>query len=146
MKRLRDNPTVQVYTAFFRIKKARIKRDVPKGGRRFLAYARLFLITPWCLVIRYLRKDWHLIVYFAAWFVIVSCEVWFPYLMGLITWGTDASGWWFGIGSACWLFWAGPGTPFLAIVLALTVGTSAAERAIKRKRKKKIESRKGDDP
>lgn len=93
------------------------------------------MITPWLLVFRYFRRNPRLLIWFAVWFVIVSCEVWFPYLMGVITWGTDISKWWFGIGSACWIFWAGPGTPFMAIVLALTMATEAIYSKIRKRRK-----------
>lgn len=63
-------------------------------------------------------KDWRNFVIFAIVFLVVSCEVWVPYLLGVIT--NDA--YWFGIGSACWLFWLGPGTPFLPLCIGLTLG------------------------
>ena len=66
-------------------------------------------------------KDWKTAVIFIIVFLVVSCEVWLPYLMGFITWGTDFSKWCFGIASACWLFWLGPGTPFLPICIGLTI-------------------------
>lgn len=94
-----------------------------------LAKARLALIKPFEIIFDYFRNDPSLIVIFALWFALVSSEVWVPYLIGVIT--QDA--YWFGIGSACWLFWAGPGTPFLAIVLALTIVTKAAFDKIRRK-------------
>ena len=66
-------------------------------------------------------KDWKTAVIFIIVFLILSCEVWIPYLLGFITWGTDFSKWCFGIASACWLFWLGPCTPFLPICIGLTI-------------------------
>ena len=66
-------------------------------------------------------KDWRTFLIFGIVCAVVSCEVWLPYLMGFITWGTDFSKWCFGIASACWLFWLGPGTPFLPICIGLTI-------------------------
>lgn len=133
MNKIKD--TIKVYKAFFAFKTRKLKERKPKG-KRFWGYCYIALILPWALVIRYFRKNPRLLIWFAVWFVIVSCEVWFPYLMGAITWGTEASGWWFGIGSACWLFWAGPGTPFMAIVLALTIATEAVFQKINNRRRK----------
>lgn len=143
-KQRKRNRTVRLYQAFFAMKKAEMYREHPKG-KRFFPWLKLTLITPWALIWRWLRKDWHLFLYFAIWVVIVSCEVWVPYLMGLMTWGTDASKWWFSIGSACWIWWAGPGTPFLAICLALTVATDAAVKGIKKAISKRRERRHGKD-
>lgn len=50
-------------------------------------------------------KDWKTFLIFGIVFLVVSCEVWIPYLLGFITWGTDFSKWCFSIGSACLLFW-----------------------------------------
>ena len=66
-------------------------------------------------------KDWKTAIIFIIVFLVVSCEVWVPYLLGFITWGTDFSKWCFGIASACWIFWLGPFTPFLPICIVLTI-------------------------
>jgi hypothetical protein len=49
---------------------------------------------------------------------LMSCEVWIPYLLGFIT----QNAWWYSVGSACWLFWLGPGTPFIPLCIAITLG------------------------
>ena len=41
----------------------------------------------------------------------------------------------FSVGSACWLFWLGPGTPFLVICIALTIGIKGLFNRIKEKKK-----------
>lgn len=97
------------------------------------AKIKTILVKPFQIIFDYFRKDPSLIIVFALWFALVSSEVWIPYLIGVIT----QDGYWFGIGSACWIFWAGPGTPFLAIVLGLTLGTEAVWKAITKRRKKK---------
>ena len=66
-------------------------------------------------------KDWRTFLIFIIVFLVVSCEVWVPYLLGIITWGSDFSKWCFSIGSACLLFWWLPGTPFLLICITLTI-------------------------
>lgn len=134
-KKRRKNRIIASYVRFFAVKKWMVKASPKKG--RFWRWMRLWFVTPVLLIFRYLRKDWHLWIYFAVWFVAVSCEVWFPYLMAVIVQDSEKAAWWASIGSACWLFWAGPFTPFLAIVLALTFATSALEHAIKRRRKAK---------
>ena len=123
--------TIKAYVRFFQVRglKAKTKKD-----KAYIA-----LVLPWILILRHFRKDPTLIWHFGIWFLLVSCEVWFPYLMSAITWGTEASAWWAGIGSACWIFWLGPGTPFLAIVLGLSIGSSALWRRMRdalRRRKK----------
>lgn len=51
-------------------------------------------------------------------FLVMSCPIWGGYLLSVIF----KNGWWAGIASACWLFWAGPGTPFLPLCLGITIG------------------------
>lgn len=82
-------------------------------------------------------KDWRTAVIFAIVFVVVSSEVWVPYLLGVITWGTTFSKTMFGVGSACWIFWLGPGTPFLPLCMGITVGVKAVFNKIKARRGKK---------
>ena len=82
-------------------------------------------------------KDWRNLVIFLIVFVILSCEVWVPYLIGFIT----GNAWWFGIGSACWLFWLAPGTPFLTICIVVTFAVRKVIDKIKSKRGKKDEDK-----
>jgi hypothetical protein len=63
-------------------------------------------------------KDWRNLVIFCIVVVIVSCEVWVPYLLGIIT----GDAYWFGIGSICWAFWLAPFTPFLPLCIVITLG------------------------
>ena len=53
-------------------------------------------------------KDWRTFLIFGIVCAVVSCEVWVPYLLGFITWGTDFSKWCFGVASSMWLFWLLP--------------------------------------
>lgn len=65
-------------------------------------------------------------------FLIVSCEVWVPYLIAIIT----GNKWWWAVGSACWAFWLGPFTPFLAICIGITVAVRKVYDKIKQKKGK----------
>lgn len=53
-----------------------------------------------------------------------------PYLIGFIIPSARAYLW--SIGSACWIFWLGPGTPFLPLCMAITVGIKALFNRIRK--------------
>lgn len=125
--------TIRLYTRFFSHKMWELRQRYPKG-KRFFPYCYLYLILPWALVWRWLRHDWRLFIVFGGWCAIVSCEVWIPYLLGLIFWGTPFGDSMWALGSACWLWWAGPMSPFMGICLALTIATEAVWKAIGKRR------------
>lgn len=75
-------------------------------------------------------KDWKTLVLYIIVNIILSCEVWVPYLLWLIT----GNSWWAGIGSACWLFWLGPGTPFTLIAMTLTIAIKKLYLKFKRRK------------
>ena len=75
-------------------------------------------------------KDWHNLVIFAIVFVVLSSEIWVPYLIGIIT----GDKYWFAIGSACWAFWLAPFTPFLPLCIAITLGIRKIIDHIKRRK------------
>ena len=74
-------------------------------------------------------RDWRTAIIFVATVIVVSSEVWVMYLLYLIT-GNE---WYLGIGSACWLFWLGPGTPFMVICIGITMGIKALINKIRGK-------------
>ena len=76
-------------------------------------------------------KDKTNLIIFVICFIVLSSEVWLPYLLGIIF----HNAWLIGVGSACWAFWLAPFTPFLPLCIALTLGV--------RKIYDKIKSRKG---
>ena len=78
--------------------------------------------------------DWRTLIIFIIVFLVVSIEVWLPYLLGFITWGSDFSKTMLSIGSACWLFWSGPGTPFLALCIVITIGVKGLFNKLKYKK------------
>lgn len=83
-------------------------------------------------------RDWRTAIVFVIVFLIVSSEVWIPYLIGVIFWANEPLRIsMFSIGSACWLFWLGPGTPFLVICISLTIAIKGLFNKIKEKRAKK---------
>lgn len=75
-------------------------------------------------------RDWRTAVIFFVVFLLLSSEVWVPYLIGFIIPATRAYLW--SIGSACWIFWLGPGTPFLPLCMAITVGVKALFNKIRK--------------
>ena len=77
-------------------------------------------------------KDKTNIVIFIIVFLVVSCEVWVPYLLAIIT----GDAFWWGIGSACWAFWLAPFTPFLPLCIALTVAIRKIVNKVRDRRQK----------
>ena len=82
-------------------------------------------------------KDWKTFVLFLGVCAVMSVEVWLPYILGFVT----GNKWWFGIGSAWWLFWIGPGTPFIPLCIAITL---AIKKLFFKKRTRKNEREKID--
>lgn len=77
-------------------------------------------------------KDLTTWIIFAIVFLTLSSEVWGFYLLGIIT-GNE---WFYGIASACWLFWLGPFTPFLPLCVGITIGIKEGINRWKKKKKK----------
>lgn len=75
-------------------------------------------------------KDWHNLIIFLIVVAIVSCEVWIPYIIAVIT----GDAYWWAIGSACWAFWLAPFTPFLPLCIAITLGVRKIIDKIKGKK------------
>lgn len=111
-------------------------RMEPKKSKRFWMWVWYLIAFPFVWIFHNI-KDWRTAVIFVIVFLIVSSEVWVPYLIAIITWGSDLSKWMLGIASACWLFWLGPGTPFLVICISLTIGIKALYNKIKNRKKSK---------
>lgn len=77
-------------------------------------------------------KDRKNIVIFLIVFVVMSSEIWVPYLLAILT----RNPWWWAIGSACWAFWIAPFTPFFPICIAVTIATRKILDRIARKKKR----------
>lgn len=86
-------------------------------------------------------KDKKNIVIFIIVFLVLSSEVWIPYLLAIIT----GNKWWWGIGSACWAFWLAPFTPFLPLCIAITFGVRKIfDKIQKHKQTKQDEKKDGE--
>ena len=107
--------------------KERISSITNPHKRRWEKLKSLFLF-PWKWVWVNIR-DWKTFIIFVIVFLVVSSEVWGLYLIG---WIFD-NNWCVSAASACWLFWLGPGTPFMVIVIFLTIATKAALNKINRR-------------
>jgi hypothetical protein len=68
-------------------------------------------------------KDWRTFVIFAIVYIVLSSEVWVPYIIALcVGLSTPAGIALSGFATACFIFWQLPGTPFLLICLGATAG------------------------
>lgn len=115
--------------------KEKIKAE-PSRWKRFWKWC-LFLF---CWPFKWIWMSLHdvtTVIIFAIVVVVLSSEVWVPYLLGVIFWGTDFGNWMIGIGTACWVFWLGPFTPFLAIAIFVTIGIKNLIDRIRHRGKKK---------
>lgn len=129
----------QAYELKQKEEKAKIKAE-PNRFKRFWKWVKYFTLFPFKWIWVNIR-DWRTALIFGITFLVLSSEVWVPYLIGLITWDTDLSKWMFGVASACWLFWLGPGTPFMVICIGLTIAVKSLFNKIKeRKQWKKTNS------
>jgi len=102
--------------------KAKTKiRMKPKRIQRLLGWIWFWISFPFIWIWNNIR-DWRTAVIFVIVFLAVSSEVWVPYLIAFIGWNNEPLRIsMLSAGSACWLFWLGPGTPFLVIVISLTI-------------------------
>jgi len=109
--------------------KAKIKAK-PTKAKRFWSWVWYLIAFPF-IWIWFNFRDWHTMLIFVIVMAVVSIEVWLPYLLGVITWGSDFSKWCLSIGSACWVFWLMPATPFIPLCIVLTIGIKAVFNKMK---------------
>ena len=123
------------YQNSLKAEKSAIKAE-PSKLRRFLKWVWLLLKWPW----RWLWMachDWRLMLIFAVWMAIVGCEVWVPLLIASLSPDKALRVWMLSIAGTCEAFWLGPGTPFMPLCIALTIGTKAIiDKISKRKGEK----------
>ena len=124
----------QEYKATQEKHKAKVKEE-PNKFKRFFKWIWFWISYPFIWIF-YNIRDWHTAVIFLIVVLVVGSEVWVPYLLGVITWGTDFSKIMFSVGSACWLFWIGPFTPFLPLCIVITIGIKTLFNKIKSRKKK----------
>lgn len=88
----------------------------PSKKKKFWMWIWYFIAFPFVWIWANIR-DWRTALIFGIVFLVLSSEVWVPYLIGIIL----HNAWFLSVGTACWLFWLGPGTPFLVIVITVTI-------------------------
>ena len=116
-----------------KIAKAKIKSE-PNRLKRFFKWVLYLIVFPFKWL-WYNIRDWRTAVIFIITVVVVSSEVWVPYLLGFIFYANEALRiTMFSVGSACWLFWLGPGTPFIIICIGITIGVKEIFNRIKVRR------------
>lgn len=122
--------------------KARAKiKEEPNRWVRFWKWVWYLISFPFKWLWLNIR-DWRTALIFIIVVLVVSCEVWIPYLIGFITWGSTLSKVMLGVGSTCWLFWLGPGTPFLIICIGITIGIKELFNKIEEKKNGRRNQRK----
>ncbi len=119
-------------------RKAKI-REEPSKWKRFWKWCWFYMTFPFIWIWINIR-DYRTAIIFVIVFIIVSSEVWVPYLIGAIFWNNEALRIsMFSFGSACWLFWLGPGTPFLVVCISLTIAVKGIFNKIKARKNKNKE-------
>ena len=114
--------------------KTRIRQD-PSKAKRFWKWVWYLCAFPFLWLWVNIR-DWRTALIFILVALVVSSEVWVPYLIVVICWSNEPVRIsMLSVGSACWLFWIGPGTPFLVICIGITIGVKALFNKIKYRRK-----------
>ena len=115
--------------------KTRIRQE-PSKAKRFWKWVWYLCAFPFLWIWVNIR-DFRTALIFIIVALIVSSEVWVPYLIAVICWSNEPVRIsMLSVGSACWLFWIGPGTPFLVICIGLTIGVKALFNKIKYRNKK----------
>lgn len=95
-------------------------RNEPHRGRRFWLWVWFYLSFPFKWILLNIR-DIKTAIIFIIVLMVYSASVWVPYLVYFIT----KSPWWLAAGSTVWIFWLGPGTPFLILCIGTTIGIKA---------------------
>lgn len=140
----KPNPAIERYEKAQQEEKARIKEE-PSKWKRFWKY--VWHLASWPFKWLWAQcHDWRFLLLFVIVMVVVSSEVWIFYLLAFISWGSDFSKWALGIGSTMWAFWLLPGTPFIPLCIAITIGLQAIIDKVKyRKGKEKDHGRGSKD-
>lgn len=108
------------FNASNELRKQVIKSE-PNKLKRFFKRIHHLIIFPFAWLYCNIQ-DYHTILIFISVFLVLSSEVWIPYLLGIIFRSNTAlRHTMFSVGSACWLFWAGPFTPFMPLCIGLTI-------------------------
>lgn len=128
---------VRLYKESQEKRKEEIRRE-PKKSKRFWKWCWYFVSFPFRWIWANLH-DWRTMVVFAIVFAIYSGSVWGFYLAAfLVGWTSELGLWLQGIGSAVWIWWLGPLSPFTELVIITTIGIKALFDKIKEKRNVEI--------
>lgn len=103
--------------------KAVIKKE-PSKWKRFWSWLWLLIKWPWEWLWMACH-DWRLILVYVGWMLILGCEVWVPLVIAWCSPGTALATSMYAVAATCEAFWLGPGTPFMPLCIALTIGTKA---------------------
>ena len=94
-------------------------------------WGRLKAFFVW--LFKQLKDKTNIVIFFSV-FLVLSYEVWIPYLIAIIT-GIE---WWWAVGSACRAFRLASFTPFVPLCLALTAAVRKIYDKIKNKKRQGV--------
>lgn len=115
------------------IEKEKIKQESNKF-KRALKWIIYFAVFPFKWIWVNIR-DYRTAIIFVIVFILVSSEVWVPYLLSFVFWNNETIRVsMLSVASACWFFWLSPGTPFLVICIGLTIGIKTLFNRVKSKK------------
>lgn len=121
------------YLASKERRKAEIRQE-PSKWKRFWKWMWFWMSFPFRWVWMACH-DWRILIILIIVFVVYSSSVWGFYLAGLICYKQESvRNWLWGIGSAMWVWWLGPFTPFMELVVLTTMGIKAVIDKIKYKK------------
>ena len=125
-------------------RKAKIKAK-PTKWKRFWAWV-WYLFTFSFVWVFYNIRDWRTFVIYVIVNIIVSCEIWVPYLIATICWNNETlRNSMISAGTAGILFWnVVPFTPYIGICIFLTIAIKSLFNKIREKRAQKKEKKKNE--
>lgn len=118
-------------------RKERLKKikEEPNKWKRFWKYIWFALTYVWVWCWQELR-DWRTFLVFVITMLVIGSEVWVPLILGLIFNNTGL----LAFAGTMEAFWLLPGTPFIGLCIAITIGIKAL---IDNKKKKKENNENG---
>ena len=111
-------------------------KAMPKGSKRFWKFVWYLIVWPWKWIWAEC-KDWRTFTLLLIVMAVVGSEVWVPALLGALAKPGAFKTSMLSVAATCEAFWLLPGTPFLALVVGLTMAIKALIDKIKDKKEKK---------
>jgi len=82
-------------------------------------------------------KDFRTFIIFVVVMLVVGCEVWIPFVLGLIFKDSNFGKSMLSVAAACEAFWLAPFTPFLPLCIVITIAVKSAFNKLRFRKLKK---------